>query len=120
MRPAVPAAEVSASPPTPQVAQPAAPIEGDGTPEGDARLVYEAAHALRNAHDPSRAAPLLDQYLERHPDGPVAEEALELAIECAAAKGDARAAELAGRYLTRYPSGRWAPLARRVLDRFDQ
>ena len=70
---------------------------------------------LRNHHDPVRAGQLLDEYLKVYPRGALAEEALALSIEAAAARHDAaRAAAFADRYLKEYPNGRFQRAAERV------
>ena len=81
----------------------------------DSAPVVEAMRALRRERDPVRARVLLSRYLERHPTGTLAEEALALAIEAAVAHGDADAAGLAARYLRLYPAGPFRPLARQTL-----
>jgi hypothetical protein len=62
-------------------------------------------------HDPARARGLLDRYLERRPNGALAEEALALTIEAALAHRDGDAAALGTLYLRRYPSGPFRALA---------
>ena len=71
--------------------------------------------ALRKQGDPGRAQALLDQYLRSNPRGALAEDALALSIEAAAARKDPRAADYARRYLARYPKGRFRAVAERVL-----
>lgn len=83
----------------------------------DPSQVAEALRALRKQGDPARAQVLLDQYLRANPRGALAEDALALSIEAAAARKDPRSAELARRYLARYPSGRFHALAERALSR---
>lgn len=83
----------------------------------DPSQVAEAVRALRKQGDPARAQALLDQYLRQNPHGALAEDALALSIEAAAARKDPRAVELARRYLARYPSGRFRSMAERVLAR---
>ena len=70
--------------------------------------------ALRLDHDPVRARGLLAKYLERHPNGALAEEALALTIEAAVAHHDGDAAALGARYLRRYPAGPFRALALRA------
>ena len=82
--------------------------------EEDPRMVIEGMRALRSEENPVRARGLLAQYLERHPDGPLAEEALALSIEAAVAHRDADARDLGARYLRRYPAGRFTALALRA------
>jgi hypothetical protein len=88
-------------------------------PPADAREqtgpVLAAMQALRRDHDPVRARALLDAYLARHPNGALAEEALAISIEAAAAHHDRDAPDLASRYLARYPTGPFRSLARQVL-----
>lgn len=67
--------------------------------------------ALRVDHDPARARGLLATYLQRHPNGALAEEALALTIEAAVAHHDGDAAALGARYLRRYPAGPFRALA---------
>ena len=52
--------------------------------EQETQAVVAGMRALRLDHDPVRARGLLAQYLERHPNGALAEEALALTIEAAA------------------------------------
>jgi len=89
---------------------PAAPSEGD-----DTTPVLEAMRALRVEANPVRARRLLAGYLERHPGGSLAEEALAMSIEAAVAHGDDDAPALARKYLRRYPTGHFSGLARRTL-----
>ena len=70
--------------------------------------------ALRLDHDPVRARTLLARYLERRPNGALAEEALALTIEAAVAHHDGDAAALGARYLRRYPAGPFTELALRA------
>jgi hypothetical protein len=71
----------------------------------DTGLVFDAMRALRQEGRPQLASKLLDEYLQRYPEGSLAEEALALSIEAAALRGDARAHTLVGQYLSRYPTG---------------
>ncbi|HZL20376.1 MAG TPA: hypothetical protein VFG23_21775 [Polyangia bacterium] len=84
----------------------ASPAAREGT-----SAVLEAMRALRLDHDPVRARVLLDRYLERHPGGALAEEALAMSIEAAVAHHDPDAAALGARYLRLYPSGPFHSLA---------
>jgi outer membrane protein assembly factor BamD (BamD/ComL family) len=68
-------------------------------------LVFNAMRLLRREGQPTQAAALLDEYLSRHPSGAMAEEALALSIEAAAARGDGRAKDLIRQYVARYPNG---------------
>ena len=83
----------------------------------DPSQVAEAVRALRKQGDAARAQALLDQYLKANPHGALAEDALALSIEAAAARKDPRAADYARRYLSRYPSGRFKSVAERALAR---
>jgi hypothetical protein len=94
-----------------QAMQPPAPGAGldDGT-----TLVADALRALRQEGKPALAARLLEDYLARHADGPLAEEALALSIEAHVKLGDARARTQAAAYLRRYPAGRFRETARQA------
>lgn len=83
----------------------------------DPSQVAEAVRALRKQGDAARAQALLDQYLRANPRGALAEDALALSIEAAAARKDPRAADYARRYLARYPNGRFRGVAERTLSR---
>ena len=85
------------------------------TSEEDAALALAALTALRRDHDPVRARAMVDAYLRAQPGGAMAEEALAIAIEAAAAHRDADAKALAARYLSLYPSGMFRALARKTL-----
>lgn len=124
-----------ASRPAPQLAPAPAPTEPVVTPDvapeqpsakprvdkpragEDPTQVAEAVRALRKQGDPARAQQLLDQYLRANPHGALAEDALALSIEAAAARKDPRAADYARRYLARYPNGRFHRVAERALGR---
>jgi hypothetical protein len=86
-------------------------------PAEPASAVLEAMRALRVERDSPRARALLARYLEKHPNGALAEEALALTIEAAVAHGDPDAPQLGRRYLDRYPGGAFQPLARRAASR---
>jgi len=86
-------------------------------PGEDPSQVAEAVRALRKQGDSARAQALLDQYLKSNPRGALAEDALALSIEAAAARKDPRAADYARRYLARYPNGRFRSVAERALSR---
>lgn len=83
----------------------------------DPTKVAEAVRALRKQGDAAKAQALLDQYLRSNPRGALAEDALALSIEAAAARKDPRAADYARRYLARYPNGRFRSVAERALSR---
>jgi hypothetical protein len=83
----------------------------------DPSEVVRAVDALRNQHDPERAAKLLAQYLATHPRGALVEEAVALSIEAAVARQDPGASDFARRYLRDYPNGRFRQTAQAVLQR---
>jgi hypothetical protein len=83
--------------------------------DGDGELVVQAMRALRHDDDPPLARALCTAYLQRHPDGPLAEEALALTIEAAVAQHDPGAPALGARYLQRYPNGPFRGLARQAI-----
>jgi hypothetical protein len=86
-------------------------------PPEEAALVLDGLRALRREHDPARAGTLLARYVERFPQGVLAQEALAIAIEADLARGDRQAAAaLAEQYLRRFPAGRFIRLARRAMD----
>jgi hypothetical protein len=76
-------------------------------PADDTGLVFEAMRALRREGQPAQATSLLDEYLRRHPNGSMAEEALALSVEAASARGDARARDFIAQYFARYPNGQF-------------
>lgn len=80
----------------------------------ETQSVLAGMRALRVDHDPARARGLLARYLERHPNGALAEEALALTIEAAVAHRDDDAPTLGARYLRRYPGGPFRELALRA------
>ena len=82
----------------------------------DTSAVLEAMRALRLQGNPVRARALLAKYLERHPNGTLAEEALAMSIEAAVAHHDADAAALGARYLRLYPAGPFRGLARQTVS----
>lgn len=77
----------------------------------DTAVVLEAMRALRLERNPVRARVLLNRYLDRHPTGTLAEEALAMSIEAAVAHHDADAAALGAHYLRLYPTGPFHALA---------
>ncbi len=83
----------------------------------DPSRVVDAVHALRAEHDPARASRLLADYLARYPHGALAEEAIALSIEAAAATHDPAAMVFAEHYLRQYPSGRFRGTAEQALSR---
>jgi hypothetical protein len=81
----------------------------------DPSLVAEAMRALRLAHDPVRARTLAATYLERHPHGALAEEALAISIQAALEHRDPDARQLGADYLKSHPTGQLRWLAERAL-----
>jgi hypothetical protein len=113
---------VSPVQPSPEAAPPAAGqpnVKRADKPRAgeDPAQVAEAVRALRKQGDAARAQTLLDQYLRANPHGALAEDALALSIEAAAARKDPRASDYARRYLARYPNGRFRGVAERALSR---
>jgi len=94
--------------------RPAAPAVAPAATE-DTAPVLEAQRAHRLERNPVRARALLARYLERHPSGTLAEEALAMTIEAAVAHHDADAAALSARYLRLYPLGPFRSIARQTL-----
>ncbi len=88
------------------------------SPSHEAALLATAVQALRGDHDPKRAQSLLEDYLKRYPRGMLAEEALAMAVEAAAAHGDRKTSSLAETYLRRYPGGRFRGVAESAVQRF--
>ncbi len=82
----------------------------------DPSRVFDAIQALRTDRDPSRASRLLAEYLARYPHGALAEEAVALSIEAAAARHSPSAAAFAERYLHEYPNGRFRHTAEQALE----
>lgn len=111
--PAPPTVEVAPvppreTPPPPRRATRSAVVE-------DASPLLEAMRALRVEHDPGRARALLAAYLERHPRGALAEEALVMLVEAAVARQDRDASALAARYFRLYPNGPFRGQVERAL-----
>ena len=115
--PASPPVVEPASPPVLEVEPPNAKRADKPRAGEDPSQVAEAVRALRKQGDAGRAQALLDQYLRANPRGALAEDALALSIEAAAARKDPRATEYARRYLARYPNGRFHAVAERALAR---
>jgi hypothetical protein len=81
----------------------------------DPSRVVDAIQSLRTDHNPVRASRLLAEYLTRYPNGALAEEAIALSIEAAAANHSPTAVTFAERYLSQYPNGRFRHTAEQVL-----
>ena len=99
--------------PAAEAQAPAEPAERESTTEST--LVHRAVQALRRDGDPALAARLLAESRAHSANGPLAEEALSLQIEAAAALGNGRSRGFAREYLARYPTGRYASIARAAL-----
>jgi hypothetical protein len=82
--------------------------------DGDSELVVQAMRALRRNDDAALARALSARYLELHPGGPLAEEALALTIEAAVAQHAPDAPTLGAHYLRQYPNGPFRGLARQA------
>ncbi len=82
----------------------------------DPSRVFDAIQALRTDRDPARASRLLSEYLTRYPHGALAEEAVALSIEAAAARHSPRAVGFAERYQRAYPRGRFRHTAEQALE----
>jgi hypothetical protein len=118
--PSPPVEKHDAKPPAHPRHRPESPVsdgsEADRAAERSAaQLVTRAMRLLRVEHRPAEAEPLLSSYLERFPQGPVAEEALALLVE-ASARDQAQARALAARYLRTYPDGRFAEPMRALVN----
>jgi hypothetical protein len=82
-------------------------------------LVHSAMRALRVDRQTDKARALLDEYLNRFPQGALAEDALALQIEATlAARDRAAARRWATRYLQEFPSGRFRAIADKTLHEF--
>ena len=77
--------------------------------------LLDAMRALRVERNPLRARALLTAYLDHHPNGKLAEEALVMLIEAAAGNGDSDAPALGARYLKLYPRGPFRGMVERML-----
>jgi hypothetical protein len=109
---------VSPAPRIPQVqAQPASRERAAlAASEDESALIVDAVRALRRDGDPVRAQSLAEEALRRYPHGAQVEEAMALAMEAAAARGDVSGARRAAeRYKESFRSGRFADRAQRVL-----
>jgi hypothetical protein len=102
----------------------AAPVQAPGASrerspfanEDESALIVDAVRALRRDGDPVRAQSLAEEALHRYPHGAQVEEAMALAMEAAAARGDVSGARRAAeRYKENFRSGRFADRAQRIL-----
>ncbi len=82
----------------------------------DPALVVGATRALRVDGDPRRARALAARYLQEHPRGELAEEALAIEVEAAMDHHDPDAGAAAARYLSLYPHGAFRAVAQRALS----
>jgi hypothetical protein len=85
-------------------------------PAEDPALVVDATRALRVDRDARRARLLAARYLQQHPRGALAQEALAIQVEAALDHHDADAASAAARYLSLYPHGAFRAVAQRALS----
>lgn len=91
--------------------------QGDTSAAPDeSTLIVRAVRALRRDGDPTRAEAFAAQSLQRFPHGAQVEEAMDLVMESAFARGDVPEAQrAASAYLDRFRSGRFADRAQRIL-----
>lgn len=89
-------------------------------PADDPSLLITAARALRVDRDPKLARALATRYLDQHPRGALADEALAICIEAAVDHHDGDAAALSARYLAQFPHGSFRALAERTLAASDR
>lgn len=83
----------------------------------EAELVLDGLRALRKEGDPARARALFSQYLAKHPNGALADDALGYQMEAADRAGSPDAARLANAYLAARPAGRYVSLATRLREK---
>jgi hypothetical protein len=89
---------------------------GPTSDEDESALIVAAVRALRRDGDAPRAEQLAEQALQRYPHGRQVEEAMDLAMEAAFARGDANDARRAAqRYLASFRAGRFADRALQIL-----
>jgi hypothetical protein len=89
-------------------------LSKSATPE-ESEILLAAMRALRAERNPERARTLLSQYLAHHAKGALAEEALVMLVEAAAAHGDGDAHTLAARYFELFPKGGFGDKVRSSL-----
>ena len=89
-------------------------------PSDDPSLLIQATHALRVDRDPKLARALANRYLEWHPRGVLADEALAISIEAAIENNDADVRALSAQYLAQFPRGSFRGLAERALAPSDR
>lgn len=83
----------------------------------ESRTLVSAVGALRGDHEPEMAAMFLTYYMQRFPEGELAEEALALSVEVEVARRSGKAVAIADRYLARYPLGRYVNAVRALRER---
>lgn len=110
-----PAPTVPATRSAPRLAVRSHPVRTEDRSE-DPSLVVDAIRALRTDHDSRRASTLLAQYLRTYPRGALAEEAVALSIEAAAANRSPSSTSFAAQYLREYPHGRFRRTAEQALE----
>jgi hypothetical protein len=102
----------------PQSAHPRRQANPNGTE--DTGPLLEAMRALRIDHNPVRARELLTDYLAQHPRGFLAEEALVMLVEAAAAHHDSDAGALVARYHRLYPDGAFRGQVERISSAYEK
>lgn len=90
----------------------AAPTQTDD----ESGLVLLGLAELRREHNPLKARQIFANYLSRHPNGALAEDALGYSLEAADSTGSPEAKLLADAYLRSYPRGRYRDLATRIKN----
>jgi hypothetical protein len=122
--PAPPAPAVVAAPsvgyPTPQPAHARRQAAANTAATEDTGPLLQAMRALRIEHNPVRARQLLTDYLGQHPRGFLAEEALVMLVEAAAAHHDSDASALVARYHRLYPEGAFRGQVERISAAYDK
>jgi len=86
----------------------------------DTGPLLEAMRALRVERNPLRARVLLTSYLDHHPRGELAEEALVMLVEAAVDHHDGDASALAGRFFKLYPQSPFKGQVERTLAAYDK
>lgn len=94
--------------------------QGNANAPEDTGPLLEAMRALRIEHNPVRARQLLTDYLGQHPRGFLAEEALVMLVEAAAAHHDSDAAALVARYHRLYPDGAFRGQVERISSAYQK
>lgn len=122
--PAPPAPAIVAAPsvgnPAPQPTHARRQATANTAATEDTGPLLQAMRALRIEHNPVRARQLLTDYLGQHPRGFLAEEALVMLVEAAAAHHDGDAAALVARYHRLYPEGAFRGQVERISAAYDR